>query len=942
MKRRDLVARLIEAEEKTVQRSLLTENSRLADIRLAYLLKDTFYDLWTTQPKKVRNAASALSILAKQKKDLEIGALARWVSGIADLTKGKTEHAIVNLDKAADFFSLENKEMAAAQTRVSKLYALALLGRYDEAISCGKAVLKIFEKYDDDLAAGKIEHNLGNILMRQERYAQAQNYLASARARFLKINNQPQVTMAENALAIIYALQNDFRVAEKFYHQALERAQKLNMLVTQAEIEASMGNLALFRGTFRSALELLERSREKYISLQMPHQQVIAELEIADAYLELNLVAEAVEIYQSIAPNFAALKMKAEEARARLQFARALVLTGDRAKALTQLKKAATLFSGEQNEVGVGAVTLLEAQISLDNKGWRDAAGAAGKAGRIFSKNGNVRHGLNALWVQGEALRHLGRPAAEELLNKTFKESLRYENPVIAQLCQISLGKLKLQKNALRDAEQHFKKALRLIEDLRAPLPAEEFRMAFLADKLAPYHELARICLADEKRIFEAFIYIEEARSRSLAESAEDDPAIKPPRLNKLSEELDRLREELNWFYSRLNRARPDEIPGLQQQARQREKKIAETMRRIASAGGKKFQEKQKFDIKKLQRQLGNSRALVEYFGLDGKISAFVLTDNTLTVFRDLCDESEIPALLEQLHFQFGALRYGAKNLGNFMADLANKTNSYLQKLYEKLLAPLKECLDGRNLVIVPYRELHYIPFHGLHNGVEYLIESRTVSYAPSAAVLQKCLLKKQAEPEDVLLMGFADEKIPLVDQEIDTLAKIFKAYKNLGGRHLRRKYLKGKRATFAAFRESAGQADILHLACHGEFRPDNPMFSSLRLADGWVTVRDVCAMRLKSGLVTLSACATGLNSVFGGDELLGLSRGFFSAGAASLLLTLWTVNDEAATELMGSFYRNLQRGMALAEALREAQLGFIRDGSHPYFWSPFVLTGRW
>lgn len=909
-------------------------------MKLAYLLKDTFYDLWTTQPKKVRNAASALSILAKQKKDLEIGALARWVSGIADLTRGKTEHAILNLDKAADFFSLENKELTAAQTRVSKLYALALLGRYDEAISCGKAVLKIFEKYDDDLAAGKIEHNLGNILMRQERYARAQNYLASARARFLKINNQPQVTMAENALAIIYALQNDFRVAEKFYHQALRRAQDLNMLVTQAEIEASMGNLALFRGTFRSALELLERSREKYISLQMPHQQIIAELEIADAYLELNLVNEAVEIYQGIAPKFAALKMKAEEARARLQFARALVLTAENTRAFAQLKKAAKLFSDEQNEVGVGAVKLLEAQMSLDNKAWREAATAAGKAGRIFSKNGNVRHGLNALWVRGEALRNLGQPAAEELLNKTFKASLRYENPVIAQLCQISLGKLKLQKRALRDAEQHFKKALRLIEDLRAPLPAEEFRMAFLADKLAPYHELAKLCLADEKRTFEAFTYIEEARSRSLAESAEDDPSLKPPRSNKLSEELGRLREDLNWFYSRLNRARPDEIPGLQQQARQREKKIAEVMRRMASAGGRNFREKQKFDIKNLQQlqgQLGNSRALVEYFGLDGKISAFVLTDNTLEVFRDLCDESEIPAFLEQLHFQFGALRYGVKNLGNFVADLTNKTNSYLQKLYEKLLAPLETHLDGRNLVIVPYRELHYIPFHGLHNGGEYVIQSRTVSYGPSAAVLQKCLLKKQTETEDVLLMGFADEKIPLVDKEIDSLAEIFRRNK-----HLRCRHLKGKRATFAAFRESAGRAGILHLACHGEFRPDNPMFSSLRLADGWVTVRDVCEMRLKSSLVTLSACATGLNSVFGGDELLGLSRGFFSAGAASLLLTLWTVNDEAATELMGSFYRNLQRGMTLAEALREAQLGFIREGSHPYFWSPFVLTGRW
>ncbi len=934
MKRKGLVSRLIETENKTAQKNLLAEFPHIADLKLAYSLKDTFYDLWTTEPKKVEASASALAVLSKLNNDLEIAALASWVQGIADLTKGKPERAIVNLDKAADFFSLEGKELTAAQTRVSKLYALALLGKYDEAIQCGRAVLKIFEDHNDDLAAGKIEHNLGNILMRQERYAQAQNYLLSARARFLKIDNQPQVTMAENALAIIYALQNDFRNAEELYSQALKRAQNLDMLVTQAEIEASMGNLALFRGNFRPALELLESSREKYLALQMPHQQVIAELEIADAYLELNLAAEAAEIYHTTAPKFAALKMKAEEARSRLQLARALVLLGDHAGAFKQLKKAAKLFSDEGNEVGVGAVKLLEAQVSLANNDWRNAEAAARAAERIFSRNGNVRHRLTALWVYGESLRNSGDlSAARESLNKALTQSLRHENPVAAQLCLISLGKLELQKGAPRKAEQHFKKSIRLIENMRAPLPAEEFRMAFLADKLTSYHELAKICLEDKTRAFEAFGYVEEARSRALAEAIEENPARQTGgAANKLREELDGLREELNWFYSRLNRAKPDEIAGLQDGARRREKKIAEVMRRVNSAAGAGFQQRAKLDTGKLQKQLGKSRALVEYFGLDGKINAFVLTGSGLEIFRGLCDESEISPLLEQLHFQFGALRYGVKNLGGFVGELAKKADLYLAKLYEKLLRPLEGAFAGQNLVIVPYRELHYVPFHALHNGNEYLVESRVVSYAPSAAVLQKCIEKKRSGAENVLLMGFADEKIPLVDEEIRILAKIFGQSKHLSGR----------KATFAAFRENAGQADILHLACHGEFRPDNPLFSSLRLSDGWVTVRDVCAMRLKAGLVTLSACGTGLNSVFGGDELLGLSRGFLSAGAASLLLTLWTVNDEAATALMRDFYRNLQDGISPAEALRKAQMRFTGQGSHPYFWSPFVLVGRW
>ena len=174
--------------------------------------------------------------------------------------------------------------------------------------------------------------------------------------------------------------------------------------------------------------------------------------------------------------------------------------------------------------------------------------------------------------------------------------------------------------------------------------------------------------------------------------------------------------------------------------------------------------------------------------------------------------------------------------------------------------------------------------------------------------------------------MAFADEKIPLVDREIDRLARTLPNAVRFSGR----------RATFASFTSNAGKFDIVHLACHGQFRPDNPMFSSLHLADGWVTVRDVCAYKLKANLVTLSACETGLSTIFAGEEILGLARGFLSAGAKSLVLSLWTVNDEATSRLMQNFYSNLQRGFNVSASLRIAQTNFIDRGEHPYFWSPF------
>ncbi len=135
---------------------------------------------------------------------------------------------------------------------------------------------------------------------------------------------------------------------------------------------------------------------------------------------------------------------------------------------------------------------------------------------------------------------------------------------------------------------------------------------------------------------------------------------------------------------------------------------------------------------------------------------------------------------------------------------------------------------------------------------------------------------------------------------------------------------------------------DILHLACHARFRLENPLFSAIRLADGWATVRDVAELDLANALIVLSACETGLNEIAAGEELLGLTRGFLAAGANSLLLSLWTVNDRATAELMRHFYKHLLADGNPAAALRAAQLEFIKDNQHPYFWSPFVLIGNW
>jgi CHAT domain-containing protein len=144
---------------------------------------------------------------------------------------------------------------------------------------------------------------------------------------------------------------------------------------------------------------------------------------------------------------------------------------------------------------------------------------------------------------------------------------------------------------------------------------------------------------------------------------------------------------------------------------------------------------------------------------------------------------------------------------------------------------------------------------------------------------------------------------------------------------------------------DRAADARLLHFACHGEFRPDNPLFSGLALADGWLTTLDIFNLRLEASLVTLSACQTGRSVIGGGDELFGLRRAFLAAGAASLVMSHWLVEDRSTAALMEAFYRGLGLGETKAAALRAAQLGLLYGEdpayAHPYFWAPFFLTGH-
>ena len=118
-------------------------------------------------------------------------------------------------------------------------------------------------------------------------------------------------------------------------------------------------------------------------------------------------------------------------------------------------------------------------------------------------------------------------------------------------------------------------------------------------------------------------------------------------------------------------------------------------------------------------------------------------------------------------------------------------------------------------------------------------------------------------------------------------------------------------------------------------------MFSGIRLGTSYLSLFDLYSLKLPVALVTLSGCATGVNVVAAGDELLGLARGLLSAGAQSLLLSLWDVHDRSTAEFMLIFYGLYREHGDKALALQAAILRIRETYPHPYYWAPFVLMGK-
>ncbi len=899
-----------------------------AALEQARALKRDYFAIVNSDPARAAGLATSLAQLAARCGEAEAQALADWTGGVSLTAVGQMEEAIVRLDRAAAAFERIGQPAAAAETQVAKVMALAMLGRQDEATALAAQARATFLGCGDERSAGKIELNLGSMLLRADRYAEAVPMYRQAAVRFARIGDSEHSIMADIGLADALTSQHVLDEAMRIYERARARAQARRLPVLTALVHGSVGLLELHRGRLDAALRALEASRRGFEELGLTQRQAVAERNLADAYLEVNLLPEAISLYDRALATFAALDMPIERAWAHLQRGRALALSGQAAAARAALAQAAALFGEQDNPVCAALVELWDAELALRSGEAARALERAELASPVLAGAGLTGWRLLAETIAALAQAAGGQSdAARRRLEAARAAADAQQLNSSATACRSALGRLAESSGEAEAAIGHYEEAATLFEAQRVALPGDEFRSAFAADRGAPFEALVRLAArragADGADVLAR---MERARARSLLDELGARPSAAPG-----GAAGQRLRERLNFVHHQLQRALEDEVDPapLQAQARALEAQLLEEARRTrlhdsdaapAATG--------RFDPAALQRALADDEALVEYFLTDEALLAVVATRAGVRLVRG-APRAAVERAVEGLRFQVDALRHGAALLRRHAGTLARRAQAHLGEAHRLLIAPLGLDPALRRLIVVPHGVLHYVPFAALGDGQPLLARHELV-LAPSAALWLAVQGRPAPRWQRALVVGAAAAQLPHITREVREVAACFE----------RADALFEKQATSAAVRRLAGEVDVLHLACHGQFRADSPYFSALHLADGPLTVRDAQELPLRASLVTLSACETGVSRVAPGEELIGLTRGFLRAGVPAVLASLWAVDDEATASLMVDFYRGLQAGLGPAAALRAAQLGRAAR-EHPYYWAGFVTSGR-
>jgi Tfp pilus assembly protein PilF len=830
------------------------------------------------EPRRAVAPARQLVRMARHDHDYAAASIAERALGIAALHLQDTEEAARHLRTAAALGRRAGAPDLVAEARLRLAAVLNVGGQHAAALRSINAALA--QAVGADRARAWAQR--GAILLQVGRLDAAHLSFEAALPGLRAVDDRMWLKRVLSNRGLIHARRNRFAAAEADLQEALALNRDLGIELSVAFIEQNLGWVNTLRGDVPRALDHLDRAEQTLRRLGAEIGFLLEDR--ATLLLSVGLDSEARVVAEEAVAAFERERRRILVPGARLLLAQALIFDGDAHSALSEARRAAREFAGQQRPEGLAQARLV---IAVCRAAGPDRARVDLRAlpaiAEVLEAGGSPLAAIEARLLAAElaAERGHGDRGRSELV---VAARARHRGPAATRaVAWQAEAELRLRDGRVGGALRALASGLRVLDTHRAGLGASELRAHAGRTRIALAARGLGLAV-EGRRLDRILAWAEHGRASHLLL-----PPLLPPPDEGLAAALAEMRSAEAAVEEAIAQT-GDPATALRRQMTA-ERQVRDHSRRQQAALGTTPTSPVTLDA--LIGRLGD-QALVEYIELtDQTLHALVVTGQgaswlplgPVATVRDLT--GRLPFALTRLagrRGDHGALR---ALVGDAMA-----------RLDTALLRPLAAQLGDRPLIVVPTGPIHSLPWSLLPSCA-----GRPVTVAPSATAWSSATWTA-TRPRVVVIAG---PGLPGARQEAEAVAAVHRTSALA-------------EASVSDALDRLPGADVAHLATHSRVHPEHPLLSALALADGPLTAYDLERLDPVPRLVVLAGCHTGHHAVRAGDELLGLTASLLARGAVQVIASVLPVPDAETAPLMTAFHKGLVVGRSAAEALAWAQ----------------------
>jgi CHAT domain-containing protein len=909
------------------------------------------YNALTMLEQIARDSNDAENLLKYAEQELEIRRLE-----MAYLQKANVPRDELN-EKTA--------QVATALERVAS--AQADLALFEKAEKNGLEALALRRALPEEMADRKLDeslsslarmyaYNIGDLKKARDYFQQALASLeASAEVR-TKALGEDQYYTAEQKAAMSkeeLAKHEETQAQTRDMKIALDAMSQAMALMNLGEISQEAGDLKLALSHYEKALKVGEElPKGGYINVfEMFRARIRARVlgdmaslhsESGEADLAMKELNETIAIKRSIGQDDWTAQTLAQ--------AGDLAYTkGDLANARHVVEQARQIFAAAHKLNSVVTTTGFLAVIARDEEKLDEAATRAQEALLLARKTGNLAAVSGAARTFASIRVKQNKLDEAKVLIEEARAADGKTGSVSDRIGTLGItGEILEARGENEKALAEYQEAVKLVESVRATA-ASESAFADVKRNYRPYERIVRI-LIKLNRPEDAFDYLNRAKSKKLQDSL---------RLSSMKSEdkaVQALLEKASGAENKLKTATAQRDSEQAKPKEQQDKAKLETLSRVVASTQaecfrlneqikasnphwEKFMTLNPESLKKAQKRIPAEVMLIQYAPLGEELYVFLVTKTSMKILIAPGKPADLFKKILAVRKQITTGETGAPLTKSLVA------------FYDTLITPVEaDIAPFKVIAFIPNGLLYYLPMQALakknaSGEVRYLIEDKQIVYLTAADVMN-AVQPPDEEKATQGMVAFGNPtgaNLPSAEEEVKGIAQVFPSTEVLFGPDVTKKALE------APDRLSKR---VVHFATHGILNASTPLDSYIQLATGGspesaqLTLGEIGGLPFnKVDLVTLSACETAVgNKEPDGGEVTTLAHAFSSAGATTVLASLWSVGDESTKEFMMEFYRQLAAGASKASALQSAQIKLLKSAkfSRPLYWAPFVLMGDW